>query len=65
MLSKFRQLLPKVHLPTEVKRFRVGQTELQAESGKVRYGRKMNLRPLLFLVAATVQGRSNFNVLYE
>jgi len=65
VLSKARQLLPQARLPTEVKRFRVGQTELQAESEKVRYGRKMSLRHLLLLVAATVEGHSNFNVLYE
>lgn len=65
VLSKARQLLPQARLPTEVKRFRVGQTELQAESEKVRYGRKMSLRHLLLLVAATVEDRSNFNVLYE
>lgn len=61
VLSKTQQLQPQVHLLTVAKRVRIGQTE----SEKVRYGRNMSLHHLLFLVAAMVERRGNFNFLYE
>ena len=47
-----------------VKRFHVSLDDLREETEKVRYGRKMSMEHLIMLIAAVVDDRSNFNVLY-